>query len=153
MQSYTRIVSKRPLVYYFGAYSDVGHALYERPGVIGSPVLRGSLPWSLADLDTGLCSGGHKGRQVGGHSAIRYKSDRFGNVWTALAIWDKSIDRRENSNSVFLSQGTFTFEQMRELSRQQWAQRFERIDSWYHLKLVEQDEMPEVSEDSLRRLG
>lgn len=37
--------------------------------------------------------------------------------WTALAWWDRSVDKRHNSNSVLIAEGTFTADEMLDMGR------------------------------------
>jgi len=65
-------------------------------------------------IDGGLCP---KGAQIEGKALIHYKDG-----WTALSFWDRSVDMRGNSNSNFLADGKFTFEQMVEFAYQNFPE-------------------------------
>jgi len=49
--------------------------------------------------------------------------------WTILSFWDQSGDRRPGSNSTFLLEGDYTFEQAVQHSRQIFPSIFTRIDN------------------------
>lgn len=48
--------------------------------------------------------------------------------WTALAFWDRSGDSRGNSNSVFIFEGTWTFDQVLVLAKEHFPESFARFD-------------------------
>jgi hypothetical protein len=77
---------------YFGCYREPGHWLWA-PGM--EPVAEAveGLPWSLAQLDGDLAPP----RARAGVAAVHRQDG-----WTAVAFWDRSIDRRPGANSVFL---------------------------------------------------
>src|SRR5690349_12595926 len=88
--------------YYFGCVGECGHRLWDsllrrRPWFEA----RDGLPWGNR-IDGGLCS-------------IRTRTPGIARLhhtdgWTALALWDHSIDKRPGSNSVFVFRGTLTFD-------------------------------------------
>lgn len=55
------------------------------------------------------------------------------NDWTILSFWDRSVDRRENSNSTFAMRGHFGFAQAVAKARSA----FPRIWSRYEFGIVE----------------
>lgn len=97
---------KATKAYYWGCISGIekGHYLW-RPGMRYASREIGELPegWQ-GFLDGGLCP---KEQQIEGQALLHHLDG-----WTALAFWDRSMDTRPGSNSLFLAQGTFEFEQM-----------------------------------------
>jgi hypothetical protein len=103
---------------YFGCVGESGHYLH-RPdlhhsGRESQRVLQeaGIFP----KCDGGFCPGTEydeqrpwrrPGRQVEGHAKVTHL-----NGYTILAFWDRSVDHRGNSNSVFIENGTWTFDEM-----------------------------------------
>lgn len=105
---------------YFGCYRETGHFFW-RPGMQYAPYDGNVTPWGWA-IDGGLCPGAstnpdrtwERGRpEVEGEVVLHHK-----NGWTALAFWDRSVDQRPGSNSVFCAEGNFTFEEMCALAQQ-----------------------------------
>ncbi len=88
-------------MYYFGCWrlhTNDGHRLYRPEGSSAWRLLMdGGLPWTAAQIDTGLCPHGVglTAQQPEGAALLHHKKG-----WTALAFWDRSADRRRNSNSV-----------------------------------------------------
>ena len=57
--------------------------------------------------------------------------------WTALAFWDRSVDRRGACNSAFFVQGTLTFAQIVRVARHRWP----KIWARFTFDVVEVDEV------------
>jgi hypothetical protein len=94
-------------VLYFGCIDQPGHYLVE--GRKSVHRLQRDIPWTDAELDMTLCPGtkkvsyGHSADrkdQIEGHAKLTHRDG-----WTALAFWDRSVDHRYNSNSVFIIEG------------------------------------------------
>lgn len=92
----------------------------------GNLVPRGEVPWGR-ELDGGLAP--KLAGQTEGVAKLHHK-----NGWTALAFWDRSGDSRGNSNSVFIFEGTWTYDQVLELAHEHFPESFERFD--FELKPV-----------------
>lgn len=129
-----------PRAYYFGCIDRPGHYLWEsRPQSTREPILGTRLQpgiryisYSLADqpwgsaVDGGLCPGapdlpeGVAKFQPEGVAKLHHRDG-----WTALAFWDRSVDARQNSCSVFLFEGHMEWEAVifrsRELFPAVWA--------------------------------
>lgn len=104
--------------YYFGCRNRPGHYLFDvhfRLTPYGGPK---ELPWKEREIDGRLCpnwraKGKHRnGPEIEGNALLHHKEG-----WTALAFWDRSVDRRGACNSVFFFEGTHTFEEAVELAR------------------------------------
>lgn len=110
-------------MFYFGAWDGLGHFIYDDRGSRRYDEPRG-LPWCRRDdwaADGGLQPSG-KYIHVDGAAALHSKDG-----WTGLAFWDTTVDRRPASCSVYFAHGDFTFEQMVELARTRFAQRWKRM--------------------------
>lgn len=101
------------LGYYYGCIKTVGHRMHT---VKLQQIYGWRSPWgvypdgTLAPHTSKRCGNGCSTcacTQPEGVSAVHHKDG-----WTALAFWDRSIDRRTNSNSVFLFSGDHDFLRM-----------------------------------------
>src|SRR5438128_5998 len=106
---------------YFGCWSGSGHFLYDKYGNYvrsGCPfhhVMMGSGRISSGPgLDGGYCPQ-TKAYQPKGVAKLTHISD-----WTIIAFYDRSMDKRYNSNAAFLTKGTHTFEEMVEAAKAQF---------------------------------
>jgi hypothetical protein len=89
-------------IYYFGAIGDAGHYLWtEDFGHMRGFETMQQLPWGYR-IYAELCP---SGEQVEGVARIHHLAG-----WTALAFWDRSVDHRPGSNSVFIFRGELTFD-------------------------------------------
>jgi hypothetical protein len=107
--------------YYFGCRQRSGHYVFAAAGSppldyydIPIPKLDGSLPppgdpWG-------------KPGQVQGRARLHHI-----NGWTAVAYWDRSVDERGGSNSVFLAPGVFSFEEIMASAREAFPDVLDRI--------------------------
>jgi hypothetical protein len=101
-------------VFYFGCIGDVGHFVWN---IHGQRVANTS-PWG-DEVDGGLCPAG---KQVEGAASLHHEDG-----WTALAFWDRSVDSRPGSNSVFLIEGEYDFESAVEVAREAFPQIWQRF--------------------------
>jgi hypothetical protein len=116
-----------PKVFYFG-YNGSGHYLVDKDGDKFSSTTEFS-PWGSRPDGT-LCPEGlvlrkleeGSGMQPEGKALLHHKDG-----WTALGFWDRSGDTRLNSNSNFLVRGTYTFDEMLALAKEQFHDVFARI--------------------------
>jgi hypothetical protein len=116
-----------PKVFYFGFY-DGGHRLIDKNGdsFYGNDV---STPWG-SHPDATLLEAPlvlrkvdeNEGMQPEGKAILHHKDG-----WTALGFWDRSGDSRYNSNSNFLVRGTYTFDEMLALAKEQFHGIFARM--------------------------
>lgn len=98
-----------------------GHKLYGLNESWISFKERDAVPWK--DLDGGLVPRLQSGRQVEGIAQLHHKDG-----WTALAFWDRTGDSRGNSNSVFVLEGIWTFDQALARAKELFPASFERFD-------------------------
>jgi len=104
-------------VFYFGAIGGPGHYLHSAragsdfAGAKAAHRLLHRNPWGVA-IDAGLCP---PGPQVEGQALLHHK-----NGWTALSFWDRSADHRGGSCSTLLINGTFDFETLMTMAREEW---------------------------------
>lgn len=114
--------------YYFGCWRDSGHYLWApgRCSVWGNH----DCPWQDYELDaklapgTTLVRGRHRTphEQPEGIAALHHKDG-----WTAIAFWDRSVDRRSGSNSAFILRGTHSFDETLRLARDAFPEIFARF--------------------------
>lgn len=86
--------------YYFGVWDRLGHYLYESSGRKHYDDIIG-MPWSPGLMDTGLLKNGKHKDVVDGRVFWTCAKGS----WLAFIWWDRSGDRRPNSNSSFYVQG------------------------------------------------
>lgn len=108
----------RPWIYYFGCIGDAGHYMHGPRGERRERQIFDRNPWGHG-VDGGLCA---PGPQVQGRALLHHKDH-----WTALAFWDRSVDDRSGSNSVFLAEGDFDFGHMLQLAHEHFPQVFARF--------------------------
>ncbi len=77
------------------------------------------LPLKQAMLDGGLLNGVS---DVPGNAVMFW-----GRGWTFLSFWDRSGDSRPNSNSTFLFEGEYSFEEAVELAKEIFPTRWSII--------------------------
>jgi hypothetical protein len=109
-------------VYYFGCVGGLGHYFHDGAlrRVHGAKT---EIPWP--NVDAALCPGyvdpmlpgtwRTEAPQIEGAAAVHHKAG-----WTALAFWDRSVDTRGGSNSVFFVEGTHNFAAMVVIARQRF---------------------------------
>ncbi len=109
--------------YYFGCIDQPGHQMWS-PETPQNLLERRALsdlvrtnPWGLR-IDTCLCPGGG----VQGQAMLHHRAG-----WTALSFWDRSVDHRPGSNSTFLAEGLYSFEQMIEMAKSYFPQVMGRL--------------------------
>ena len=125
-----------PDVLYFGCNRDsAGHYFWQADKwTFSSSEAFTKLPWGY-DIDGRLCpySEGKKevprNRQIEGLARRHFKAG-----WTAIAFWDRSVDGRFGSNSVFLVRGGHSFERVCELAKFHFPRTWER----FQFEIVEQ---------------
>ena len=76
-------------------------------------------PWGYG-IDGTLCCDDYGSLE--GQAVINYKDG-----WTALSFWDRSIDSRPGSNSNFLAEGIFNFDEMIKLTQEKFPSVWNRF--------------------------
>jgi hypothetical protein len=110
--------------FYHGCGDDTGHYLFEegrgRLCAVNANI-PSDFPVCLHILDAGLLPPNLP--QEEGLATVAYV-----NGWTILAFWDRSVDKRGNSNSAFVLPGQIlNFATVLRLSRERFPWVFERI--------------------------
>ena len=139
-------------IYYYGCVGRVGHCLFDsnleyvrgvRPESIPWPFLDGALAPHHEDctFNDVIDSQGHirafcssrtgqprlSCNAVEGLAKLHNRRDGNGEYWTALAFWDCSVDERPGSNSVFILEGLYNFEQALEIAKKTFPTIFKRF--------------------------
>lgn len=83
-------------VFYFGCIGDTGHFLFDASGCYVRPD-RVGVPFSRGGLDQRDPPGR---KQEQGNARLSFESG-----WTLLHFWDRTVDRRPGSHSIFLVEG------------------------------------------------
>jgi hypothetical protein len=116
-----------PKVFYYGSTGD-GHHLIDKDGDKFHGGGKVFTPWGSYPDGT-LCpdglilkKNGEEYMQPEGKALLHQKDG-----WTALGFWDRSGDHRFNSNSNFLVRGTYTFDEMLALAKDQFPGIFAAI--------------------------
>lgn len=91
------------LALYFGCAKSAGHYLYDATlrEVMDHRVP--DLPWHLGLMDGGLLKNGGVRDEITGH--VRWTCGGRPHLWFAFYWWDRTGDRRTNSNSGFYVRG------------------------------------------------
>lgn len=105
-------------LFYFGPIGEAGHYLWDARGKMLWPERIG--PWSLGELDGSLQPKGVD--QAEGLALLHYVDG-----WTALAFWDRTIDSRMGSNSVYVANGTLSFDEMVALAKERFKARWDQM--------------------------
>lgn len=112
-------------VFYFGCVGEYGHYMFEPPGVKRDAFTHTN-PWGTK-VDGGLCPTGGS-TQEQGRALVHHKDG-----WTAMAFWDRSVDHRPGSCSVFLAQGTHAFEEMLRIANES----FPKVTARYEFSITD----------------
>lgn len=123
----------KPKMFYFGPWERAGHFLWREDGYRASWQEEQALPWAHG-IDGVLQPGcrqdprdgrwNHRGAaEVQGEALVHHKDG-----WTALSFWDRSVDTRGACNSTYFAEGTFTFEEIVEMARTRFAERWDKMN-------------------------
>jgi hypothetical protein len=107
-------------IYYFGCIHEAGHFLWEPPS--HGARKEATTPWGR-NPDGTLCP-----KRGEGGALLHHKDG-----WTAIAFVDYSVDTRPGSNSAFLAEGIFTFDEMKQLAAQHFPEVWQRFRNMIHL--------------------
>lgn len=120
-----------PFMLYFGPLKESGHFLFYEDGEkVFLRDRRSICPWG-DEIDGRLQPGcpdpqDRLQRRTcpmrEGEALLHHKDG-----WTALSLWDFTVDTRPGSSSTYLAKGTFTFEEMVELARTRFAERWNKM--------------------------
>ena len=117
-------------LWYFGCRRTHGHYFYiEDTDHWDNKTLRpeGVPDEIISQIDGGFCPPNIKQEQ--GPARITHLAG-----WTLLGFWDRSIDGRFGSNSAFLAEGDFNFEEMVNLAQERfptvWARLPFAVTEW-----------------------
>lgn len=118
--------------FYFGCVGHPGHFFYGPDGrhAYSAEIESAGIPWKEWEIDCKLQPGcyhwrdGHwrHGQEIEGAAALHHEDG-----WTALSMWDRSVDTRGGCNSAFLFEGTFTFEEAIALVREHFPSIVKRL--------------------------
>lgn len=115
-----------PHLFYFGPIKEPGHYLWDIRGKMLWPSQIG--PWTLGDLDGSVQPKGIN--QSEGIALLHHKDG-----WTALAFWDRTVDTRMGSNSVYVADAVLSFEEIVALAKEQFKERWEQMK--FEVRLAE----------------
>lgn len=107
-------------VIFFGSDGSTGHKSRGPTPMPAWKFTREGQPWGLA-IDGSLAPLGRN--QAQGEALLHHRDG-----WTAIAFWDRTGDRRMNSNSVFLVNEIVTFDELVDRARREWPDLFNRFD-------------------------
>ena len=120
-------------IFFFGKWdSGNGHVLHNPRGYCYHGDKPSDFPVREGVLDAGLLPG-HLPEEQGKATFFHI------NGWTILAFWDRSGDKRGNSNSTFLLRGTYTFEEAKNYAKEFFPKLFERFPFELTLRFPQQE--------------
>ncbi len=116
--------------YHFGCMDGPGHYLRGPGGTSRLSALERELTTLFAGLDGTLCWNSPRSDrdrydrrdETEGRAFVSHRGG-----WTALAFWDRSVDRRGACNSAFFVRGTLTFAQIVRVARHCWPKIWARF--------------------------
>ena len=110
-------------IYYYGCKEVSGHFLWQPNQITTTRTQDSGLPWK--HIDGALCP------QVTSQQGVAKMNHKDG--WTAMAFWDKSVDSRTGSNSVFFYEDLLEYDQMIEA----FEEHFPSIYSRFKFQIIE----------------
>lgn len=124
-------------VLYFGCIGTVGHYLYDSSSDHPRSVGRDrSVEWAN-HIDGLLPPRGSTG--TGAEQGVASWSYLHGH--TAIAFWDRSVDKRGGSSSTFLVPGFLSFDDTLKAAREAFPTIFAR----YKFEIVKADDVPDIA--------
>lgn len=107
---------------YFGCIGEAGHFAWasERARMSGAS---GWGRW-LSEMDGKLAPRDYEREFVPAFHSL------FDGTATVIAYWDRSVDSRPGSNSMFLAEGAFSLEEMLAMARVQFPTVAARAKNW-----------------------
>jgi hypothetical protein len=118
-------MTDQPRVYFFGQWQVAGHYMW-RPGRIFAGGI--TAPWSPATIDGCMQPGCSPGvpvwelEQPEGIAVLHVASG-----WSMISFWDRTGDKRRNSNGNFIIEGERTFGAMTSLAAQHFPEVWRRV--------------------------
>lgn len=118
-----------PRMFYFGPWGEPGHYLFNEHRMWVHKE-ESTIPWN-GQIDGRLQPGcrfeggrweHYDADETEGRAILHHKDG-----WTAISFWDRSVDTRFASNSTYFAEGTFTFEQMAEMAKTRFVDRWKRM--------------------------
>lgn len=106
-------------VYFFGCWGSVGHSLYARTG----RSIEEAGPFSLNNID------GKYAPQINPQDES-ISSLVWVDGWTIMGMWDRSVDKRGNSNAAFIAKGKLTQAEMWELANKHFPSITKRLQAF-----------------------
>lgn len=109
------------MIAYYGCIGGIGHYWWLQDG----SKMRNVHPWPMDGIEVpeGLCGDAtlRSDPQTEGCAHLHYMNDS-----TYLAFWDRSVDKRKNSVSVFCIPGHYTFDEAVDLARDAFPRVWQR---------------------------
>ena len=105
-------------VLYFGCIREPGHFLHSKKR--GRVRTHEGSPWGVY-IDAGILKDGKVPDHPNGTFTMTKRDG-----WTAVALWDRSIDPRPGSHSTFIVEADVTSSELIEMAREQWPEVFGR---------------------------
>jgi hypothetical protein len=121
-------------MFYFGPWERAGHFLWAENGGRVRDDQRNNFPWHEDSHTDGIdcqlqpgcrrddCGDWRHGLEKEGEALLHHK-----NGWTALSFWDRTVDTRGGCNSTYFAEGTFTFEEMVQMSSTRFKERWDKM--------------------------
>lgn len=131
-------------VCYYGCWEGVGHHVFTPRGIIDFSIdgnARNAL-WQRLWDETVVGDPAKRGKRSLGcdwpaddeHQPQGRARLTFVAGWTLLGFWDRSVDRRFGSCSVFLAEGTFSFDEMTAFAEERFPSVWRRITSAFNVE-------------------
>lgn len=127
---------KAPRMVYFGPWDSAGHHFRDENGWLFPEKYMAGFPFGHCSnripVDCCLQPGCYKdergkwrrdhSKEMEGHALLHHIKG-----WTALSFWDRSVDTRGGCNSTYFAEGEFTFEQIVEMAKTRFAERWNKM--------------------------
>lgn len=119
-------------VYYFGPLVESGHFMFREGSTYRvASYERPPIPWKDEEIDGSLQPGApnpqdrlqRRTRPMREGEAALHTKDG----WTALSFWDFTVDKRPGCSSTYIADGVFTFDQMVELAKARFSERWNKM--------------------------
>ena len=131
-----KVFADEPRMFYFGPWDEPGHYFFDehgrsvREGIVDFPFGHHSPKDVFVDgrLQPGCPAPNDRMKrrtrpEVEGEALLHHIQG-----WTALCLWDRSVDTRGACNSNFFAEGTFTFDEMVAMASSRFAKRWAKMN-------------------------